>query len=99
MPATAKFLQAIAKLKQGAVVLPGLDTDLDDEAWQSIGGEDGAPLPSHPQFALHALLARFGIARKDVGELGASAPHGREGPCIGGDASGQRQRAMAHAPL
>src|SRR6266478_8569216 len=38
MPATAKFLHAVARLPQGAVVLPGLDTDLDEEAWQGIGG-------------------------------------------------------------
>src|SRR6201998_4097075 len=38
MPATARFLHAIAGLPQGAVVLPGLDTDLDDDAWQMIGG-------------------------------------------------------------
>src|SRR5712672_1314529 len=38
MPATAKFLHAVAALPHGAVVLPGLDTDLDDEAWQLIGG-------------------------------------------------------------
>ena len=31
MPTTAKFLQAVAKLPQGAVILPGLDTDLDEE--------------------------------------------------------------------
>jgi ATP-dependent helicase/nuclease subunit B len=30
MPATAKFLHVVANLKHGAVVLPGLDTDLDD---------------------------------------------------------------------
>jgi ATP-dependent helicase/nuclease subunit B len=36
MPATAKFLRAVATLPQGAVVLPGLDTDIDDEAWQLI---------------------------------------------------------------
>ncbi len=41
MPATARFLQAIAKLPQGAVVLPGLDTDLDDAAWQMIGRRQG----------------------------------------------------------
>src|SRR5512132_3580612 len=38
MPATAKFLHAVAALPHGAVVLPGLDTDLDDDAWRSIGG-------------------------------------------------------------
>src|SRR5262249_53351608 len=42
-PATAKLLATIARLPHGAVVLPGLDTDLDDDAWNAIaqGGEDG----------------------------------------------------------
>ena len=85
MPATAKFLHAIAHLPQGAVVLPGLDTDLDDEAWQLIGGVRDAqgkfttpPASNHPQFAMHALLDRFGIKRSDVEILGTPAPHGRE---------------------
>ncbi len=85
MPATAKFLHAIAQLPQGAVVLPGLDTDLDDAAWHSIGGIAGAqgtfavpPTSNHPQFALHALLKRFGLKRSEVLPLGAAARHGRE---------------------
>jgi ATP-dependent helicase/nuclease subunit B len=83
MPATAKFLHAIARLKHGAVVLPGLDTDLDEDAWNAIGGDEsddgnGAPLPSHPQFALHSLLARFGILRRDVVTLVPPTPQGRE---------------------
>src|SRR5258706_7942685 len=41
MPATAKFLHAVGVLPHGAVVLPGLDTDLDDDAWQLIGGVKG----------------------------------------------------------
>jgi ATP-dependent helicase/nuclease subunit B len=85
MPATAKFLHAIASLPQGAVVLPGLDTDLDEAAWQTIGGVRNAqgkftdaPAPNHPQYAMHALLTRFGIRRVDVEVLGNPAPHGRE---------------------
>src|SRR5665213_3594227 len=85
MPATAKFLQAVAALQQGAVVLPGLDTDLDDAAWQLIGGVRGAdgqyttqPSSNHPQFAMHALLHRFGIKRGDVEILGELAPQGRD---------------------
>jgi ATP-dependent helicase/nuclease subunit B len=85
MPTTAKFLHAIANLPRGAVVLPGLDTDLDDEAWQLIGGvRDGSgrftspPASNHPQFALHALLTRFGIKRGDVELLGTPSPRGRE---------------------
>ncbi|MBN8973134.1 MAG: double-strand break repair protein AddB [Rhizobiales bacterium] len=85
IPATAKLLHAIAQLPHGAVVLPGLDTDLDDDAWHGIGGHrnasghyDVAPASNHPQFALHGLLARFGIERRDVVQLRPPAPQGRE---------------------
>src|SRR4051794_17851628 len=85
MPATAKFLHAVGALPQGAVVLPGLDTDLEPEAWQTIGGATDAkaeltspPASNHPQFAIHALLDRFGIRRDDVKILGQAAAHGRE---------------------
>ncbi|WP_438276801.1 double-strand break repair protein AddB [Nitrobacter sp.] len=86
MPSTARLLHVIAGLPQGAVLLPGLDTNLDEDAWQLIGGiRDKTsgdfitpPAAGHPQFALHALLKRFGIARSEVETLGASAPYGRE---------------------
>ena len=85
MPATAKFLQVIAALPQGAVILPGLDTDLDEASWQSIGGQrddkgqlSEHPASSHPQYAMHALLERFGISRDDVEILGVPAAYGRE---------------------
>src|SRR5262245_12402868 len=85
MPATAKFLHAVALLPHGAVVLPGLDTDLDDEAWQSIGGIRDAqgkftthPASNHPQYAMHALLQRFGIKRSDVEILAPPAAEGRD---------------------
>jgi ATP-dependent helicase/nuclease subunit B len=85
MPATAKFLHAVSALPQGVVVLPGLDTDIEEEAWQVLGGVKNArgeftsaPVSNHPQFAMHALLHRFGINRDDVQTLGQPAPHGRE---------------------
>ena len=85
MPATAKFLHAVSTLPNGAVVLPGLDTDLDEEAWQTIGGVRDAqgkfsspPSSNHPQFAMHAQLTRLGIRRGDVEILGEPAPDGRE---------------------
>ena len=85
MPSTAKLLQVIANLPNGAVVLPGLDTHLDNDAWQSIGGTratDGTsetqPVSSHPQFALHALLTRFGLSRGDVVTIGEPLPHARD---------------------
>jgi ATP-dependent helicase/nuclease subunit B len=84
MPATAKLLATIARMPRGAVVLPGLDTELDEESWKAIGGgaraDDAvlAPAPGHPQFAMHALLGRIGIARRDVTVLAEPSAAGRE---------------------
>jgi ATP-dependent helicase/nuclease subunit B len=84
MPATAKLLATIARLPHGAVVLPGLDADLDEASWQSISGSaddkkhDGAPCAGHAQFAMQALLKTIGIARNEVTPLAAPSPHGRE---------------------
>jgi len=84
MPATAKLLATITKLPHGAVVLPGLDMDLDDASWALIAGDaddtthDGAPAAGHAQFAMHALLDRIGITRGDVQQLAPPRPHGRE---------------------
>jgi ATP-dependent helicase/nuclease subunit B len=74
MPATAKLLATIASLPRGAVVLPGLDTDLDDAAWNLIGGtRDEPPVSGHPQIAMHALLRRMKIERREVVILGDTA--------------------------
>ncbi|MGY4483837.1 inactivated superfamily I helicase [Bradyrhizobium sp. LM3.2] len=85
MPATARFLHAVASLPHGAVVLPGLDTDLDDDAWRSIGGVRDSlgkfaehPVSNHPQYAMHALLDRFDIKRSDVDILQPPAEGGRD---------------------
>ncbi len=59
IPATAELLAAIARLPQGAVVLPGLDRGLDDESWAALD-------PGHPQFGLAQLLRTFDIVREDV---------------------------------
>jgi ATP-dependent helicase/nuclease subunit B len=82
MPATARLLATIARLPRGAVVLPGLDTELDEAAWDLIGGgadpSGPPPIAGHPQFAMHGLLARIGVARSDVVTLVRAAPYGRE---------------------
>src|SRR5262245_13399248 len=85
MPATAELIATIANLPHGAVVLPGLDTDLDPQSWELIGGRRDAAdrelvdaAVGHPQFAMHALLRRIGIARDEVTTLGKPSLHGRE---------------------
>jgi ATP-dependent helicase/nuclease subunit B len=82
MPATAKLLITIASLPHGAVVLPGLDSELDEAAWNATGGEPrsgGTPSAAgHPQFAMRALIGRIGISRRDVRTLAPPTAHGRE---------------------
>jgi ATP-dependent helicase/nuclease subunit B len=84
MPATAKLLATIAQLPHGALVLPGLDMDLDDASWTLIASNgddkthDGAPAAGHAQFAMHALLDQLRIKRSDVEQLLPPQPHGRE---------------------
>ena len=73
IPATAELIATIARLPHGAVVLPGLDTDLDEESWKLIAGDEKkriAPASGHPQFAMQALLTRIGIAPRRRRELG-----------------------------
>ncbi len=59
IPATRELLRVIASLPNGEVVLPGLDWELDDEAWQALD-------PQHPQYGLCQLLASFGMPRQVV---------------------------------
>lgn len=70
IPAVADLLGVVARLPQGAVVLPGLDRDLDDESWAELD-------ETHPQYGLSRLLARLGVERGAVKawEYGAAAPH------------------------
>lgn len=78
IPATARLLAAISNLPNGAVVLPGLDTDLDDASWNMIGatGDDEADaVHGHPQTALHRLLSKFiRLPRSEVRSIGTVSP-------------------------
>jgi len=79
IPATADLIAAIARLPHGAVVLPGLDTELDEDSWRLIAGDESkgvAAAPGHPQFAMQALLARIGVKRDAVVALAPA--RGRE---------------------
>ncbi|MBV8535800.1 MAG: double-strand break repair protein AddB [Alphaproteobacteria bacterium] len=59
IPAVADLLAVIAQLPRGAVILPGLDGDLDAESWDALD-------ETHPQYGLRQLLARLGVTREAV---------------------------------
>ena len=69
--ATARLLAAIARSPAGAVILPGLDRDLDAESWTMVGVQrPEAGAAGHPQAALRRLLEGLPASRETVEELG-----------------------------
>ncbi len=59
VPAAGAVMAAAARAPRGCVVLPGLDLDLSDSAWDEIDEQ-------HPQSALKRLLDRHGVSRAEV---------------------------------
>ncbi len=68
--ATRALMACVARLPKGVVVLPGLDTDLDEESWRAVADQ-------HPQFALKETLAALDIARGSVRSLCPEIAGGR----------------------
>ena len=82
VPATAKLIAAVAALPRGAVVLPGLDLDLDESGWNAIETGEGAEREiahGHPQAILHRLLGPgcLDLDRGAIASLGQATPQGR----------------------
>jgi ATP-dependent helicase/nuclease subunit B len=61
IPATADLMKAVARLPNGAIVLPGVDLGLDEASWDALAGH-----PEHPQAGLFQLLSELGGTRGDV---------------------------------
>ncbi|UHD45686.1 double-strand break repair protein AddB [Aureimonas altamirensis] len=73
--ATLDLMKAIAGLPNGAVVLPGLDKGLDDDAFQRVRRAHEAAAAGHPQYTLARMLDGLGVSRADVREIdGPAAP-------------------------
>ena len=75
IPATAGLMRAVSEYGMGAVVLPGLDLDMDDATWKQVGeGREGASydpaICAHPQYGLFVLLHKLGVERSGVSSLG-----------------------------
>lgn len=75
IPATADLIATIARLPKGAVVLPGLDRDLDQPTWEAIAAVETDPsVFGHPQYGLRKLVAEIGILRDDVEVIEDTTP-------------------------
>lgn len=98
IPATAALLAAIASLPQGAVVLPGLDSHLDDPSWEMLGAEDAASFTS-PQGGLKRLIDALGAGRADVATLGEAPNAARAALISTALRPAQSTELWASAPL
>ena len=78
IPATRDLLAMVARHPRGALVLPGLDTDLDEPSWRAIGGAGEGAAHAHPQYGLKRLIDHVGIDRETVEVVAPPAGHGRE---------------------
>jgi ATP-dependent helicase/nuclease subunit B len=95
-PALARLLAVVARLPDGLVVLPGLDTAMPGDEWDALGphepdtlgGPSKRPIETHPQFHLKLLLDRMGVGRAEVARWRWGG--GRDAPAV-------RSRAVANA--
>ncbi|MFO7921692.1 MAG: double-strand break repair protein AddB [Nioella sp.] len=74
---TARFMQAVAGLPQGAVVLPGLDFDQPRDVWDSLLQGDGMALSGgedHPQFRFARFAERVGLHPAEIPPWGPESP-------------------------
>jgi ATP-dependent helicase/nuclease subunit B len=85
-PSVTTLLHRVARLNEGAVVLPALADvrAMPAEEWDALGpDEDGRGEVTHPQYHLKRLLDRIGVAREEVlpwrggGRASSSANRGR----------------------
>ena len=71
---TLRFMQAVAALPQGALILPGFDFDLPGAVWDGMG--DAMTAEDHPQYRFRRLLDQLGHGHADVTHWS-----GRPAPC------------------
>lgn len=68
-PAVADLLARVARLDQGAVILPALADvrTMSQDEWEGLGpDEEGRGEETHPQFHLKRLIHRIGVAREEI---------------------------------
>ncbi|MFT3687991.1 double-strand break repair protein AddB [Paenirhodobacter sp.] len=70
---TAEFMQAVAALPNGMIVLPGYDFDMPDFAWDALDAGT-VPIEDHPQYRYRALRRRLGMEITRWTEARSPAP-------------------------
>ncbi|MEM1352371.1 MAG: double-strand break repair protein AddB [Pseudomonadota bacterium] len=69
---TMLLMQAVARLPQGALVLPGFDFDMPPAVWQNL--DDPLLSEDHPQYRFHKLLKKLDIVEARVAPWSHDTP-------------------------
>lgn len=69
--ATSLFMQAVAQLPKGAVILPGLDCDMPPNIWDMMDHKSAAE--DHPQYRFKAFSDALGIHPSEIRPWGTPA--------------------------
>ncbi len=62
---TSLLMEAVAKLPQGALVLPGFDFDMSDAQWNILSGTKQPP-EDHPQFRFFDLMQKLDVSGTSI---------------------------------
>ncbi len=74
IPAAAMLMKAVLALGNGAIVLPALDQNLDDETFKTLESDH----PEHPQFGLARLLKDLSEPRAGITQVPGTEPSAPE---------------------
>jgi len=66
---TMMLMQAVAKLSQGALILPGFDFDLPQNVWSNL--DDPLLSEDHPQYRYRKLMLTLGLRPAEIANWGA----------------------------
>lgn len=61
---TLLLMETIARLRQGAIVLPGYDFDMPAKQWLDL--DDAMLSEDHPQYRFHKLTQKLGLADREI---------------------------------
>ncbi|ABG30166.1 double-strand break repair protein AddB [Roseobacter denitrificans] len=61
---TMLLMEAIARLPQGALILPGFDFDMPHQQWLHL--DDALLSEDHPQYRFYKLMQNIGVGRSDI---------------------------------
>ncbi len=67
--ATARLMRCVSHMKDGVIVLPGVDKHMPDDAWNAINlvsKDDVKATPEISQYSLKKLLGVLGVSRDEV---------------------------------